>query len=81
MWENKALPSAYFWQMKKNHNSIIDAYEGLMDARPTNIPTTRVAARGDPCIIYAKTSAYHNSFLPGAILELKANLNAVSINQ
>ena len=47
---------------EENHNSLINAYEDLMDTRPTNMPTTRAAERGDPCTIYAKTSAYHNSF-------------------
>ena len=52
-----------------------------MDTRPTNMPTTRAAARGDPRTIYTKTSAYHNSFFPITVRELKANLNTVSINQ
>ena len=48
---------------EENHNSLIYAYEDLMNTRTTNMSTTRAAARGDPCtIIYAKTSAYHNSF-------------------
>ena len=66
---------------EENHNSLINAYEDLMDTRPTNMPTTRAAERGDPCTIYAKTSAYHNSYLPRTVRELKANLNTVSINQ
>ena len=66
---------------EENHNSLINAYEDLMDTRPMNMPTTRAAARGDPCTIYAKTSACHNSFLPRTARELKANLNTVSINQ
>ena len=52
-----------------------------MDTRPTNMPTTRAAARGALRTIYAKTLAYHNSFLPRTVRELKANLNTVSINQ
>ena len=66
---------------EENHNSLINAYEDLMDTKPTNMPNTRAAARGDPRTIYAKTLAYHNSFLPRTIRELKANLNTVSINQ
>ena len=48
----------------------------LMDTRPTNMPTTRAAARGDP---RTKTTAYHNSFLPRTVRKLKANLNTASI--
>ena len=66
---------------EENHNSLINAYEDLIYTRPTNMPTTRAAARGDPRTIYAKTSAYHNSFLPRTVRELKVNLNTVSINQ
>ena len=65
----------------ENHNLLINAYEDLMNTRPTNMPTTR--AEVIPPTIYAKTSAYHNSFLPRTVRELKANLklNTVSINQ
>ena len=59
---------------EKNHNSLINANEDLMYTRPINMPTTRAAARDDPRTINAKTSAYHNSFLPGTARELKANL-------
>ena len=45
------------------------------------MPTVRAAARGDPRTIYAKTSAYHNSFLPRTVHEPKANLKKVSVNQ
>ena len=62
---------------EKNHNSLNNAYGDLMDTRPTNVPTTRAAARGDPRTIYAKTSAYHNSFLPRTVRGINAN----SINQ
>ena len=55
----------------------MDAYEDLLDTRPMDMPTTR----GDPRTIYAKTSAYHNSFVLKTIREFKANLNKVSVNQ
>ena len=55
---------------EENHNSLINAYEDLMDTRRTNMPTTKAAAKGDHRTIYAKTSAYHNSFLPKTIREL-----------
>ena len=36
----------------------------------------------DPRTKYAKTSAYHNRFLPRTVRELKANINKVSsVNQ
>ena len=64
---------------EKNHNSLINAYEDVIDTRATNMPTTRAAAKGDPrTILYAKTSAYHNSFLPRTVRELKANLNTIN---
>ena len=59
---------------EENPNSLINAYEDLMDARPINMPTTRAAARGDPRTIYAKTSAYHNSFLPRTVRELNPTI-------
>ena len=66
---------------KENHISLIKfiANEDLMNTRPTNMPTTREAAKGDPRTVCAKTSAYHNSFLPGPARELKANFNKVSV--
>ena len=66
---------------EENHNSLINAYKNLMDTRTTNMPTTRAAARGDPHTIYAKTSTYHNGFLPRTVHKLKANNNKVSVNQ
>ena len=66
---------------EENHNSLINAYEDLINTRPTNMPTTRAAARGDPPpTIYAKTPAYHNSLLPRTVRELRSNLNKVSVN-
>ena len=65
---------------QENHNLLINAYEDLMDTRPTNMSNTRAAARGDPRTIYAKTSC-HNRFLPRTVRKLKANLNTISINQ
>ena len=38
---------------------------------PDNTPTTRAMARGVPPTIYAKTSAYYNSFLPKTVREIK----------
>ena len=47
----------------ENHKLLIsNAYEDLMDTRPTNMPSTRAAARGGPRTLYATTSAYHNNF-------------------
>ena len=36
---------------------------------------TRAAKRGDPPTIYAKSSVYHNSFLPKTVREFKANFS------
>ena len=39
---------------KENHNSLINIYEDLMDTSTTNLPTTTVAARGDPTLYMLK---------------------------
>ena len=57
---------------EENHSSLISSYDELMEQRPGNVAITRAAARGDPPTIYAKTSVYHNSFLPRTVRELKS---------
>ena len=37
-----------FLANEENHHSLINACEDLMDTRPTNMLTTRAAARGEP---------------------------------
>ena len=59
---------------EENHESLSSSYDELMSVKPDNIPNTRAATRGDPPTIYAKTSAYHNSFLPKTVRELKSKL-------
>jgi hypothetical protein len=54
-----------------NHGPLIDTYDELMSER-LSTTITRAAGRGDPPTIYAKTSIYHNSFLPKTVRELKS---------
>ena len=56
---------------EENHSSLISSYDELTQVRLPNQPTTRAATRGDPPTIYAKTSVYHNSFLPRTVREMK----------
>lgn len=54
----------------QNHNSLITTYDELMQDR-VSTTVTRAAGRGDPPTIYARTSVYHNSFLPKTVREFK----------
>ena len=45
----------------------------LMNTRPPDMAATRAVSRGEPQTIYAKSSAYHNSFLPRSVREMKTN--------
>lgn len=60
---------------EQSHNALVTSYEELMNARSAMAPSTRSAARGDPPTIFAKTSAYYNSFLPKTVRELKYKLS------
>lgn len=57
-----------------NHQALTCSYDELINERPANTITTRATARGEPPTIYAKSSAYHGSFLPKTVRELKAKL-------
>lgn len=46
---------------KKNHGSLIDTYDELMNER-LSTAITRAAGTGDPPTIYTKASIYPNSF-------------------
>jgi len=56
----------------ENHRALVSSYEELMRQKDVNATVTRAAFRGDPTSIYAKTSAYFNSFLPRTVRELKS---------
>ena len=49
------------------HEALSYMYDELMDARP---PAMAVSS-GELQIIYAKSSPYHNSFLPRTVREMK----------
>ena len=49
---------------EEHHRLLVNDYDELCSDSPDNTPTTRAMARGVPLTIYAKTSAYYNSFLP-----------------
>ena len=59
---------------EENHGPHIDSDDALVTTK-TSIPITRAAERGDPPAIYAKSSVYHNCFLPKTVREFKANFS------
>ena len=57
---------------EEHHRLLVNDYDELCSDNPDNTPTTRPMARGVPPTIYAKTSAYYNSFLPNkTVSEIK----------
>ena len=56
---------------EEHHRLLVNDYDELCSDNPDNTPTTRAMARGVPPTIYAKTSAYYNSFLPKTVREIK----------
>ena len=61
---------------EENHQST--AYNELLN-KLDNALLTRATTRGLPPTITAKTSIYHNSFLPKTVRELKLNTNNLKI--
>ena len=59
---------------EEQHNSLITDYDELMNNNSDIAPQTRAKTRGDPPTIYAKSSAYYNSFLPKTVREMKKRL-------
>ena len=55
------------------HEALSYLYDELMNTRPPDMAVTRAVSRGEPQTIYAKSSAYHNSFLPRTVREMKTN--------
>ena len=56
---------------EEHHNLLVNDYEELFSDCSDNTPTTRATVRGVLLTIYAKTSAYCNSFLPKTVREMK----------
>jgi len=56
---------------EEKHNTLSSAYEEITNCRLATTMTTRAAERGEPTSVYASTQAYHNSFLPRSIRDLK----------
>ena len=55
------------------HDALSYSYDELMNTRPPDMVVTRAVSRGEPQTIYAESAAYHNSFLPRAVREIKTN--------
>ena len=54
------------------HEAFSYSYEELMNTRPPDImAVTRAVSRGEPQTISGKSSAYHSSFLPRTVREIK----------
>lgn len=62
-----------------NHQSLSSTYNELLSSKPDNAPLTRATTSGHPPTISARTSIYHNSFLPKTVRELKLNANNLTI--
>ena len=58
-----------------NHPALIDSYDEIMNTRTVGQATTRATTRGEPTTIYARSSAFHSSFLPRTVRELKGKLS------
>ena len=56
---------------EEHHRLLVNDYDKLCSDNPDNTPTTRAMARGVPPIVYAKTSACYNSFLPKTVREIE----------
>ena len=55
------------------HEALSYSLDELMSTRPPDMAVTRAVSSGEPQTIYVKLSAYHNSFLPRIVRELKTN--------
>ena len=61
---------------EENHQVLASSYEELIKINANNNASiSRATARGEPPTIYAKSSAYYNSFLPKTVSELKEKLH------
>ena len=70
----KKIRHNILWRLLSNeehHHLLVNDYDELCSDNPDNTPTTRAITRGVPPTIYAKTSAYYNSFLPKTVREIK----------
>ena len=56
---------------EESHKTLSSAYDEITNCRRNTTMTTRAAEKGQPTSIYASTTAYHNSFLPRSIRDLK----------
>ena len=70
-WRNLLLR---FLSSEENQCLLIDSYDERVTTK-NSIPVTRAVKRCDPPTIYAKSSGYHNSFLPKIVREFKANFS------
>ena len=61
---------------EEHHRLLVNDYDELCSDNPDNTPTTRPMARGVPPTIYARTSAYYNSFLLKTVREIKKMIYA-----
>ena len=52
------------------HEDLSYSYDELMNTRPPDMAVTRTVSRDEPQTIYAKLSAYHNSFLPRTVRKM-----------
>ena len=62
---------AYYLKRKTAYNELLNKLDNAL--------LTRATTRGLPPTITAKTSIYHNSFLPKTVRELKLNTNNLKI--
>ena len=51
------------------NKALSNSYNELMNTRPLDMAVTRAVSRGESQTIYAKTSAYRNSFLPRTVMK------------
>ena len=58
-----------------SNNTLSSNYDEIVNNRLNTTMTTRAASRGQLTSISAKTSVYHNSFLPRTIRDLRINIH------
>jgi len=56
---------------EEKNKALASAYEEITNCRQSATMITRAASRGEPTSVFAATTAYHNSFLPRSVRDLK----------